>query len=363
MLAGTQGVKFPAIRQHLDHVIAQVYADLDVAVETYPDDHVARDEAAYIEALNGMRRGDVVTIFTPDDTHCRLALAAVERGCHVLIAKPLVKTVAEHLELFEAAEAADVLVAMEVHKRWDPIYSDARDQIRRLGEFSHFQSYMSQPKQQLETFRAWAGKSSDISFYLNAHHVDFHSWSMGDRARPIRVVASAGGGFATSHDVPTEDVISLMVTWENCRTGNPGCAIYTAAWIAPRSDVHSQQRFFYLGHEGEITVDQAHRGYTIATDKTGLVAKNPLFMKYAPDARRRFCGQQGYGYRSIEDFVLAAKAIRARERRPRDFRGELATVADTLYTTAILEAGRRSLDGGGIPIEIDPASHQLAAQL
>jgi len=33
-----------------------------------------------------------------------------------------------------------------------------------LGDFSFFTSYMSQPKFQLETFRAWAGKSSDISF-------------------------------------------------------------------------------------------------------------------------------------------------------------------------------------------------------
>ena len=26
----------------------------------------------------------------------------------------------------------------------------------------------------LDTFKAWAGKSSDISYYLNSHHIDFH---------------------------------------------------------------------------------------------------------------------------------------------------------------------------------------------
>lgn len=35
---------------------------------------------------------------------------------------------------------------------------------------------MSQPKFQLETFRAWAGKSSDISYYLNSHHIDVCCW-------------------------------------------------------------------------------------------------------------------------------------------------------------------------------------------
>jgi hypothetical protein len=28
---------------------------------------------------------------------------------------------------------------------------------------------------------------------------------------------------------------------------------YTASWAAPKSDVHSQQRFFYMGHAGELT--------------------------------------------------------------------------------------------------------------
>lgn len=31
---------------------------------------------------------------------------------------------------------------------------------------------MSQPKFQLETFKSWAGIDSDISYYLNSHHID-----------------------------------------------------------------------------------------------------------------------------------------------------------------------------------------------
>ena len=46
---------------------------------------------------------------------------------------------------------------------------------RRLGDFSYFNSFMSQPKFQLETFKAWAGISSDISYYLNSHHIDLHA--------------------------------------------------------------------------------------------------------------------------------------------------------------------------------------------
>jgi D-galacturonate reductase len=43
---------------------------------------------------------------------------------------------------------------------------------------------MSQPKYQLATFRGWAGRSSDISFYLNSHHVDFHALCVKVRGAP-----------------------------------------------------------------------------------------------------------------------------------------------------------------------------------
>jgi len=352
-MAGTNGTKFPGIRAHLHRVISERYGGLDVAFDSFPADDVQRDADAYQLALETLEPGDAVTVFTPDDTHFDIALAAIERGCHVLIAKPLVKTLAEHLQLLEAARKRNVLVAMEVHKRWDPIYVDARDRIRSLGDFSFFQSYMSQPKTQLETFRAWAGKSSDISYYLNAHHIDFHAWAAGGFARPERVRASAATGYAQAQGLPTEDTITLTVDWRNLQSGNRGTAVYTASWIAPTADVHSQQRFFYMGHAGEVTVDQAHRGYTLATDAQGYKSANPLFMKYEPGADGRFAGQSGYGYRSIADFIEAARAIREGRAEPEDFEGKLATVADTAVATAVLEAGRRSLDQDGAAVTID----------
>lgn len=62
-------------------------------------------------------QGDVVTIFTPDDTHFPIAMACIEAGLHVLIAKPAVKTLAQHHELAAAARKHGVLVAVEYHKR------------------------------------------------------------------------------------------------------------------------------------------------------------------------------------------------------------------------------------------------------
>jgi D-galacturonate reductase len=307
-LCGVNGTKFDGIRNHLQNAIGDVYVGLDTSVVTYPNDEVI-DAESYIAAINDFNSGDAVTIFTPDDTHFDIAIAAVRKGLHVLVTKPAVKTLEHHRRLHEAALTSNVLVAVEVHKRWDPIYSDARDRMKSLGPFSYLYSYMSQPKHQLETFRSWAGKSSDISYYLNSHHVDFHEWVVGETSRPTKVTAMASTGVASDAlQIACEDTITLSVEWENLapskeggenedvRVISRGTAVYTSSWIAPVSDVHSQQRFFYMGQRGEVNVDQAHRGYHMADDQSGYRSVNPLFMKYTP-CNGKFAGQLGYGYR------------------------------------------------------------------
>eukprot|EP00904_Undaria_pinnatifida_P003744 jgi/Undpi1/13370/HiC_scaffold_8.g03029.m1 len=351
-LCGTNGSKFPGIRAHMQRAIGDVYRDFDLSMETWPAEEGPRDPAAYKEALDSFDPGDACTVFTPDDTHFDIAMEAVKRGVHAIVTKPVVKTLEEHRLLHEAAKQAGVLVMVEVHKRFDPIYVDARDRIRDLGGMSYMYSYMSQPKHQLDTFRAWAGKSSDISYYLNSHHVDFQEWANQGISRPTRVTAAGSTGVATgSFDIETEDTITLLVEWENFEDGSKGTAVYTSSWVAPKADVHSQQRFFYMGQKGEINVDQAHRGYTVCKDNEGFKSVNPLFMKYTP-SDGYFSGQTGYGYRSFEAFIDAVRQIEAGSATAETFDSSLATIGTTYLTTAILEAGRRSLDAKGRPFDI-----------
>lgn len=123
--------------------------------------------------------------------------------------------------------------------------------------------------------------------------------------------------------------------------------MYTASWAAPTGEVHSQQRFHYMGFKGEISADQAHRGYSVTSDESGYANVNPLYMKYTPDEDGFFSGQQGYGYKSLELFVDAATKMRNDPKAtPADFDSKLATLATCKLVTAILEAGRRSLDTG-----------------
>jgi len=134
-----------------------------------------------------------------------------------------------------------------------------------------------------------------------------------------------------------------MAQWEDVNSKAIGHATYTASWTACKSDVHSQQRFFCLMEKGEVTVDQCHRGYTIGTDESGLQSLNPLYIRNVPDSKGRYCGQSGYGYVSFERFINAAARVNKGE-AAEIFDDELPTGASTLLVTAILEAGRISLD-------------------
>ncbi|KKY24814.1 putative nad binding rossmann fold [Phaeomoniella chlamydospora] len=257
-IVGVSGTRFPGIRKHFQKNISEAYNNLDVTFQSFPADD-KRDPDAYKTAIDALEKGSAITIFTPDSTHFPIALYAIERGHHVLITKPATQLLSHHLQLLEAAKTHGVFVFVEHHKRFDPAYADARHKANtQLGDFNYFYSYMSQPKSQLETFKAWADMAS----------------------------------------------------------------------------------------KGEVRINQAKRGYDVASDES-FSWLNPFYMKYAPDEEGNFNGQTGYGYISFEKFVDAVNALKdgkvtleELDKRP------LPTLANTVLTTAILEAGRRSLDEG-----------------
>ena len=43
-----------------------------------------------------MKKGDIASLFTPDDTHFEIAKATLEKGIHLMVTKPVVKTLQEH---------------------------------------------------------------------------------------------------------------------------------------------------------------------------------------------------------------------------------------------------------------------------
>ena len=53
---------------------------IDTTCESFPADDCKSDPRAYLTALKAFTAGDIVVIFTPDDTHFDIAMAAIKVG-------------------------------------------------------------------------------------------------------------------------------------------------------------------------------------------------------------------------------------------------------------------------------------------
>ncbi|HZE30648.1 MAG TPA: Gfo/Idh/MocA family oxidoreductase [Actinoallomurus sp.] len=166
---------------------------------------------------------DIIDICSPGDTHAEIAVAALEAGKHVLCEKPLANTVAQAVEMAQAAERAranGVRAMVAFNYRRVPALALARDMVAegRLGTIRHvraqyLQDWIVDPEfplvWRLDVNKAGSGALGDIG----AHIIDAAQFVAGDRLtgvnalmetfvrkRPLAGV-SAGLGAAASGDL------------------------------------------------------------------------------------------------------------------------------------------------------------------
>ena len=72
-----------------------------------------------------------VSIATPTSTHMDVALACLDRGCHLLVEKPITATEEEARRMIAAAQARGLVVAVGHTERFNPSFREAAAAIRR----------------------------------------------------------------------------------------------------------------------------------------------------------------------------------------------------------------------------------------
>jgi predicted dehydrogenase len=95
---------------------------LDRAAERFPGAFMTTDQERFF-AVPGL---DAVVCATPPQTHFDLAAAALERGKHVLLEKPLARTRRECVELIKLAGKHGVFLAVGHEKRFHPTFERVR---------------------------------------------------------------------------------------------------------------------------------------------------------------------------------------------------------------------------------------------
>lgn len=79
---------------------------------------------------------DAVYVLTPPASHCALALAALELGCHVFVEKPMAETVEDCDRMIEAARRSGRALSVNHSDRFDPVVLQALAAVHsgRIGE-------------------------------------------------------------------------------------------------------------------------------------------------------------------------------------------------------------------------------------
>ncbi|MCL4811627.1 MAG: Gfo/Idh/MocA family oxidoreductase [Vicinamibacteraceae bacterium] len=113
-----------------------------------------------VEALDG--RVDAVTIATPTESHADLACGFLERGVHVLVEKPMARTLAEADRMLDAASRGGTVLAVGHTERFNPAVTAALGVIDRPG-FVEIHRLGTFPERSLDI---------DVVFDLMIHDLD-----------------------------------------------------------------------------------------------------------------------------------------------------------------------------------------------
>ncbi|MCB0742434.1 MAG: Gfo/Idh/MocA family oxidoreductase [Ignavibacteriae bacterium] len=95
-----------------ENIVALCDVDMETGIETRKKHPKANQYQDFRVMLEKEKNIDAVSVSTPDHTHAVIAMAAMQRGKHVFVQKPLTKTVYEARKLAEAAKKYKIVSQM-----------------------------------------------------------------------------------------------------------------------------------------------------------------------------------------------------------------------------------------------------------
>ena len=119
---------------------------------------------------------DVVFICTPNDTHYSYAIAALEKGKHIVIEKPFANNEAEASEIFALAAKKGLIATAYQNRRWDSDFLTVQRLISegRLGHIIEFESRYDRyrPIPVTNTWKEQGGVGAGNVYNLGPHLID-----------------------------------------------------------------------------------------------------------------------------------------------------------------------------------------------
>jgi len=327
----------------------------------YPDPATTEPEEscpeAYLDALDALGEGGLVVVATPDHLHTEVVLAAIERGQHCIVQKPLCLKVSEARAIQAAAREKGIYVLTDYHKRHDRAIRAAHTRYRsgEMGQMLCGHAWIEERREMpLKWFARWCDQSSPFE-YIGVHYADAYFFITGQL--PRRLAAFGQKKFLASLGIDAFDAVQAVIEWRD------GSVLYIqTSWVLPDGETAlTKQGLQLTATQGEYWADHKDRNLYFCTQERGFEHFNPNFFKgYTdPDDPGRI-EWVGYGYDSIVQGIVDVQRLAAATRgldashalrRRREMLEQLdplrALPAQALVGTAINEAARLSIANDG----------------
>jgi len=166
---------------------------------------------------------DACIVAVPHYDHCKLAVACMRRGLHVMVEKPAGVYTKQVREMnAEAKKHPDVVFGMMFNQRTNHIYRKIKELISS-GKYGNIRRtnwiitnwYRPQAYYDSGAWRAtWAGEGGGVLLNQCPHQLDLWQWLCG---MPVKVQAHLHYG--KWHDIEVEDDVTAYVEYANGATG------------------------------------------------------------------------------------------------------------------------------------------------
>ncbi|MEI6361849.1 MAG: Gfo/Idh/MocA family oxidoreductase [Actinomycetes bacterium] len=137
---------------------------------------LAPDAVAFADATRMLDSGivDLVVVSTPPNTHYEWAKAALARGIHVVLEKPMALTVGQCDELIDLAATAGLTLVVYQNRRFDRDFVTLRRLIREdaIGDVFHYDSFVGGYSRPCDYWHTDATVSGGAIFDWGSHFID-----------------------------------------------------------------------------------------------------------------------------------------------------------------------------------------------
>ena len=209
-------------------------------------------------------QADIVSIASPDNTHGKYVIDALDAGAHVFCEKPLCTTLRDFKEIYKRAGKKHIRQNFPL--RYQPIFKDLKNNLESFGDIYRIEaSYNWGRTQKLN--ETWRKTDPEYSLVMGGmiHMIDLVLWMTGLDMDPMKVL----GCNMSAPAFKGPDTVTAL-----CKMSNGGICVFTVYGGKGVSR-----------HNHRLTLHGTKRGRTVAnhepTDKQAAIRD---FVKniYAP---------------------------------------------------------------------------------